>query len=379
MKRSSDASNYSSRVALALSRVARTFLIIVAATLGLQGPALLAQYNGLSFLPNPIITVSTIPANGNVNPYGVAFVPPSVTPPPQASFAPGDVLVSNFNNAENLQGTGTTILRVTPGGQTSLFFQGDSNHRGLSTALAVLREGLVVAGSAPTFDGTCATAQPGSLLIISPYGQLLQTLTDEDIDFPWDMTVYNPSNGKFSAFVSNAMTGNVVRFDMAIQNGQVQIINKAVIGSFQHRCDPAVLFISPTGLVYDQNKDVLYVSSSSENGVFAISNALERSSDAGSGSVVYLDQKHLHGALAMTMAPDGHLLVSNSDGLNQDPNQPSEIVEFTVDGRFVKELSMDPNLGGSFGLNVYPGQFNTNFAAVDDDQNTLRLWTLPAN
>ena len=107
------------------------------------------------------------------------------------------------------------------------------------------------------------------------------------------------------------------------------------------------------------DKDVLYVSSSLDNAVFAISNALERNSSGGSGTMIYSDQKHLHGALAMTIAPDGHLLVSNNDVINQDQNQPSEIVEFTTDGQFVKQLSVDPNQGGSFGLSVYAGQFST--------------------
>jgi hypothetical protein len=347
------------------------------ATLWLPGHALFAQYNGPSFLPNPILTVSTVPPNGDVNPYGVAFVPLSQTP--MLMLSPGDLLVSNFNNAENLQGTGTTIVRVTPAGQQSLFYQGPVNYHGLSTALAVLKEGLVVVGSSPTADGTCATAQPGSLLVINQFGQLVQSIADPDIDGPWDMTVFNPGNGKFSAFVSNALSGNVVRFDMAIQNGQVQIVNKTVIGSYQHRCDPATLFVAPTGLVYDPNQDVLYVSSTGDNSVFAISDALQRNSDAGNGTLVYSDQKHLHGALAMTVAPDGHLLASNSDGLNQDPNQPSEIVEFTLDGQFVKQLSVDPNLGGSFGLNVYPGQYSSKFAAVDDNANSVRIWTLPTN
>jgi hypothetical protein len=159
----------------------------------------------------------------------------------------------------------------------------------------------------------------------------------------------------------------------------VQIVNSTVIGSYQHRCDPAALFAAPTGLVYDANKDVLYVSSSADNAVFAISQALERNSGAGNGTLIYSDQQHLHGALAMTMAPDGHLLVSNSDVVNQDQNQPSEIVEFSVAGQFVKQLSVDPNLGGSFGLNVSQGQFNTKFAAVDDDQNMINIWTLPTN
>ena len=55
------------------------------------------------FLPNARI-VSTLPPNGDLNPYGVAFVPllfQSGSGPVQ----PGDILVSNFNNSSNLQGT----------------------------------------------------------------------------------------------------------------------------------------------------------------------------------------------------------------------------------------------------------------------------------
>ena len=54
---------------------------------------------------------STVPANGDVNPYGVAVVPHS-----RGRLHRGDVLVSNFNNKANLQGTGTTIVQVSPGG-----------------------------------------------------------------------------------------------------------------------------------------------------------------------------------------------------------------------------------------------------------------------
>jgi len=41
------------------------------------------------------------------------------------------------------------------------------------------------------------------------------------------------------------------------------------------------------------------------------------------------------------------LLVTNNDVINSDPNQPSEIVEFTKHGEFVKEIPVDPNQGGS--------------------------------
>lgn len=79
----------------------------------------------------------------------------------------------------------------------------------------------------------------------------------------------------------------------------------------------------------------------------------------------------------MVLAPDGHLLVSNSDGINSDPNQPSEIVEFTVNGQFVGQLSVDPAQGGPFGLNILQVTDDVvRFAAVDDNANTITIWKL---
>ena len=51
---------------------------------------------------------STVPSNGDVNPYGVAMVDS-----PIGNLYAGDILVSNFNNSSNLQGTGTTIVEVS--------------------------------------------------------------------------------------------------------------------------------------------------------------------------------------------------------------------------------------------------------------------------
>jgi len=58
------------------------------------------------------ITVSTTPPSGDLNPYGVAFVPAGF--PAGGNIAAGDVLVADFNNSSNLQGTGTTIVSITP-------------------------------------------------------------------------------------------------------------------------------------------------------------------------------------------------------------------------------------------------------------------------
>ena len=101
---------------------------------------------------NTVTTVaSTVPANGDVNPYGIVNVPQTV-----GSLVRGDTLVSNFNATSNLQGTGTTNVQIAPDGQQSVFAQLDGplpgacpGGVGLTTALTVLQGGIVVVGSLP--------------------------------------------------------------------------------------------------------------------------------------------------------------------------------------------------------------------------------------
>ena len=64
------------------------------------------------FAPNTLAT--TVPANGDVNPYGIVTVPRTV-----GSLRQGDILVSNFNDDVNPPGgeqwRGTTIVQIPPG------------------------------------------------------------------------------------------------------------------------------------------------------------------------------------------------------------------------------------------------------------------------
>jgi hypothetical protein len=333
-----------------------------------------AATDNTPFLPTPVVTVSTTPANGDVNPYGVAFVPAGF--PTGGALNVNDILVSNFNNNQNLQGTGTTIVKIRNGVQ-SLFFQGTAP-LGLSTALQVLKKGYVLVGNFPSVDGTCGTASDGSLLVINSNGQLVNTIINNQmIVGPWDSTVYD-QGATAKLFVSNGLNGTISRLDLNISSSGVTVQSTATIASgYMFQCDAATFVDAPTGLVYESTSDTLYVASTLDNAVFAVFHAGSTEADQGRGTMIYEDAKHLHGALAMTLAPNGHLLVSNNDVINADPTQPSEIVEFTTNGQFVKELSVDPNLGGSFGLNVATIGTNAEFAAVDDNQNDISIWTLP--
>ena len=331
------------------------------------------------FLPNQMI-VSTVPPNGDLNPYGVAFVPEDFQRG-NGPLQPGDILVSNFNNSSNLQGTGITIVRVSRSGAVSLFFTAmtpapGTTGNGLSTALAVLRKGFIIVGSVPSIDGTAATVRPGGLLVIDSAGNLVSTITDPKIKGPWDMTLLDEGNQAI-AFISNVLTGTIVRLDLSVATNGVTVTKKTVIASgYQHRGDPVAFEVGPTGLVYDPDSDVLYVAATEDNAVFAVQGAATRTSSGGKGTVIYRDMTHLHGPLGMAEAPNGHLLVANSDVINSDPNQPSEIVEFTKQGQFIKQLSVDPAQGGSFGLAVRANEETAFFAAVDDNTATLTVWKI---
>jgi hypothetical protein len=355
----------------------RILLFVAAGTVLLVSGSAQAQFspNVLPFAPP---SVSTVPSTGDTNPYGVAYVPASV--PADGLLQPGDILVANFNGPSGIQGTGTTIVRVSATGQTSLFFQSLTG-KGLTGALGILSNGIVIVGNLPTTDGTVKTAGPGALTFIDRFGGLLGVIEGDGIHGPWGMAVADPGAGIATVFVSQVLTGYIGRYTISYDKTGffVHVDAVALVGSgFAHQPNAGAVVLGPSGLAYDAIQDILYVASSNDNAVYSIANAASRTT-AGTGTVIYNDATHLHGPLDLAWTPTGHLLVANSDGSNADPAQPSELVEFTVGGAFVSQFSVDPNLGGAFGLATFPistGALNVlRVAAVDDNANTLDLWT----
>jgi hypothetical protein len=337
--------------------------------------------------PTPTATDSTVPTNGDVNPYGVAFVPSTF--PSGGVLRPGDLVVANFNNGQNLQGTGTTIVRVNPNASPTLFFA-DPSAPGFSTALGVLKRGFVIVGNVPSTDGSGVCTQSpggkeqnvgqGSLLVIDHTGQLVQALEGPVLlDGPWDLAL-DDDGDRARIFVSNALSGTVTRLDLSVSDHAVAVESATQIASgYAHRCDPAAFVVGPTGLALDHDDDVLYVASTGDNAIFAIPNATHTNRDYGRGRAVVTDPRHLHGPLGLVRAPNGDLVSAQGDAVNPDPNQPSEIVEFTSRGAFVAERSVNPAAGSAFGLAlVSTGDLldGFRFAAVNDATNVLDVWTV---
>jgi hypothetical protein len=334
---------------------------------------------------------STVPSNGDVNPYGVARVPTTT-----GSLTKGNILVSNFNNSKNLQGTGTTIVQITPSGTVTLFAQIDPNSLpgpcpggvGLTTALVALRSGWVIVGSVPTTDGMSDTVQAGCLLVLNSSGQVVETFFGSLINGPWDMAAFDGGRD-VSLFVANVLNGTVagggkivhegtvLRLDLNISHGSIPFLQQmTIVGSgFAERTDPTALVIGPTGLALsshdrhgDEGGQVLYVADTLNNRIVAIHDPLRRDTSDGTGTTVS-EGGALNGPLGLEIATNGDILTVNSgDGF---------LVETKVEGQHghqVQKVLLDNvnnGAGALFGLFDVAGQ---GIFFVDDNENALNLF-----
>jgi len=320
---------------------------------------------------------STIPSNGDVNPYGVAFVPTGFKG--GGALAPGDLLVSNFNNGtSNFQGTGVTISLFAPGSTTpQTFFQG--NGLGLTTGLAVLKSGFVLVGNLPSTDGTANTGAPGSILILNSSGVVVKTIASPIyVQGPWDLTV-NDNRNSPQIFVANVEDGTVSRIDLKIKGQNINVKNITQVASgYGHRPNAAAFFIGPTGLAYNPKSDTLFVNSTMDNLVYAVHHAGHVKNVQGPGQILFSDQTHLHGPLGMALAPNGDLLIANGDVTNADPTQPSEVVEITQKGQFIGQFSTFAQTAAPFGIGVGVSGSVVTIGVVNDDNNTISVYHVMA-
>ncbi len=363
-----------SRRALGISTL-RLSVLVVAVTLCAR-----ADDSFLGAFSTITTVASTVPRNGDVNPYGVARVPVST-----GKLVQGRFLVSNFNDSANLQGTGTTIVQIAPNGKFGLFAHIDPSTIacpggvGLTTALVALRSGFVVVGSLPTSDGTAATALPGCLIVLDSRGTVVETFAGNGINGPWDMTavdggtvaalfVTNVLNGTVAANGSVVRGGTVLRLLLQIpDSGPPQLVATTVIGSgFPERTDPGALVIGPTGVGFDSSSGTLYVADSLSNRIAAISNALFRTRSAGTGSTIS-NNGALNDPLGLALAPNGHVVTANGNDGNLVETDPRSHQQVAV--KLVDNSGSPPGAGALFGLAVV----SDGIYFVDDAANTFNL------
>jgi hypothetical protein len=332
-------------------------------------------------------TISTVasavpaggPAAGDVNPYGVAVVPRTI-----GDLARGDVLVSNFNNSQNQQGTGSSIVEISPAGHQHVFAvvpaPTSTPAVGLTTALSVLRSGLVIVGSLPAPGGDSSKATAGALTILNANGRVVKTLVASDINGPWDMTaidrgshatlfVTNVLNGTVAAAGSVVDRGTVIRIELRIAKGHPVVTSNTVIATgFGEHTDPNALVIGPTGVGLGRD-GTLYVADSNANRIAAVPDALHRMSTLGGGGLTVAAGGALNDPLGLTVAPNGHIVTANGADGNLLETRPS--------GHPVATKTLVANGGGDlFGIALAPharGLYFVNDAGDGPAANSLQL------
>jgi hypothetical protein len=341
-------------------------------------PASTAFLRGLG-TASPV--ASTVPGNGDVNPYGIVVVPSS-----SGKLVAGDLLVSNFNDKANNQGTGTTIDEITTGGKKSLFAHITARKLpgscpggvGLTTALSVLPGGYVVVGSLPTTNGKSATAKYGCLIVLNGSGEPVSTIAGPNIQGPWDMTAVTRGSTT-TLFASMVLNGGAAKGVHTIDNSTVVRIRmssptagappkaqgqQVIASDIPWRDDPTALAIGPTRIALAPD-GTLYVADTLDNRIAAVPQAMTRTTPARDAGRTVSQGAHLKQPLGMTVAPNGDILTTNAGNGN--------IVETTPAGKQVITRTLDKKTGAGTLFGLVIAHTGNGIYYTDDGDNTVKL------
>jgi hypothetical protein len=361
-------------------------VLALAASSAIAVPASAAAPNSRAFLASlhevtgvASAVPGTGPAAGDQNPYGTAVVPRT-----NGNLVRGDVLVSDFNDAANTQGTGSSIVEVSPGGAVKRFAivppPTSAPATGLTTALVALRSGYVIVGSLPAPGGQASAARAGALTVLNSRGRVVETIKGGPINGPWDLTavdsgqqvvlfVTNVLNGTVAAGGTSVDRGTVVRITLDIGRHRAPLLRgeRVIATGLREHTDPSALIVGPTGLGLGRD-GVLYVADTARDRIAAIPDALHRSTPVMTGDTLS-EAGALASPLGLTIAPNGDVLTVNAGN--------GKIVETSPFGKQVASRTLVADGAGDlFGLAIAPdkrGVYFVNDAGAGPDANSLEL------
>ena len=369
----------------------RRFVAATLVALGVGSIAQAAPKGYLETIHRHNTLTSSVTDNGDLNPYAIVVAPVSA-----GRIQKDDVLVDNFNNLSNLQGTGTTIVLYRPSTrQTSLFAKLPQHMSqcpggvGLTTSMTMLKTGWVIVGSTPSTDGTTATKGDGCLIVFSPDGKPVEVWSGAHIIDPWGNMAVKDDGATATLFISMAGEGlpgpnvidpktklpvvvkkaSVLRIKLNIPDGKPpQIAQETVVGDgFDQRADRDNFLLGPTGEALAPD-GTLYVTDGLDDAIYSIPDALTRADSAATGKLLSKDGL-LAWPLALAWTPQGHLLACNGkDGrvVEVDPATAKQVYAQWIDN---DQAQSPPGNGDLFGIAMLPD--NSGFYYVEDDVNTL--------
>lgn len=307
----------------------------------------------------------------DVNPYGLDIA--KVT---SGKITAGDLVVCDFNNPGNVQGTGTEIVALHPVvGSTPTLIAKDHTLMGCN-ALAMSPTGTVWLAAFKANDNPIFTSN----------GAFVTSLSNGPWHHPFGEAFAPPLNASSvpAFYVSNAADGSLVRVSM--MPGQAFSFTVVATGFPVNRGKPGSI-LSPSGLNYQISGDRLYVvdgtndtlyaidsiSSVGANGIVVNADGRSFSGASASSAHVIFSGPPLNGPISSAILPGGNIAIGNT----LDPDGENLIVEVSPTGGLLDVKNVDTGAAGAiFGM-VATGTSATTTKLYfnDDNDNTVKVLT----
>jgi hypothetical protein len=315
-----------------------------------------------------VIGSTSDPIHHQLNPYGL-----TVAPSTNGLMTKGDLVVCNFNNKSNIQGTGFTIVALHPKtGSTPTLISDNRKLKGCD-ALALAPDDTIWAAAFKADDNP----------LISSSGKFLVNIKGKPFEHPFGQ-IFAPHGGASGApafYESNAGRGTVVRINL----GSSFTFDVIVRGLAINRGKPGSIF-GPSGLAYNDKNDTLYVvdgtnntvdafanvSTIPNNGVFVSDDGLHFSGPSAANARVVYDGPPLNGPISSALLFNGNLVIGNT----ANKAGRNILVEMTPQGEVLATRNVDHGAAGSiFGL-VATGNNAADARIYFNDDNLNQLMVL---
>ena len=306
---------------------------------------------------------STSPSTPHdVNPYGLDIAKVSA-----GMITAGDLVVCDFNDPGNVQGTGTEIVSLHPtvGAVPTLIAK--SNTLQGCNAIAMAPNGKIWAAAFRANDNPIFTSS----------GELVTALSNGPWHHPFGEAFAGGAHPAF--YVSNAADGSLVRVSVPDLTFTVIATGFPVNGG-----KPGSI-LSPSGLNYQSSGDILYVVDGTNNTLYAIDNvssvgangiAVNASGTSFTGpsaadAHVIFSGPPLNGPISSAILFNGNIAMGNT----LDPDGQNLIVEVSPSGQLLDVKNVDTGAAGAlFGM-VASGNSaaTTKLYFNDDNDNTVKV------
>jgi hypothetical protein len=314
------------------------------------------------------LTIGSTIVKGEQNPYGLDVAKSNSGP-----IKTGDLVICNFNNSANVQGTGSTILALHPvEGSTPTLIAQDPSLVGCD-ALALSPNDVSWAAAYGANDNPLVAAS-GSVLSTLPAG-------------PWRGPfgeAFSPKQGPFGKaafYVTNAGDGSLVRVNILSAGG---FSFDVIATGFAINGGAPGSILGPSGLQYDAKNDNLYIVDGADDSLVVLRHvstipaggiALQNGTFGGpfhKRALRIFSGSPLNGPISSALLPNGHLVLGNT----LDANGSNIMVEISPGRRsVVATKNVDTGAAGAlFGM-VATGTSDDDVQLFynDDNSNSLKV------